>query len=112
MTKPCLLLYLLSARIPHWWHEIQLGGGKGLSDKNLIAPAVSAANATLQSQQTKLTKLSGKVLDANGEPIIGASITENGTKNVTVTDIDGNFTLNANSSNATVTVTYVGFNTK
>lgn len=52
------------------------------------------------------------MLDANGEPIIGASITENGTKNVTVTDIDGNFTLNANSSNATVTVTYVGFNTK
>lgn len=51
-------------------------------------------------------------MDANGEPIIGASITENGTKNVTVTDIDGNFTLNANSSNATVTVTYVGFNTK
>lgn len=89
-----------------------MGGGKGLSDKNLIAPAVSAANATLQSQQTKSTKLSGKVLDANGEPIIGASITENGTKNVTVTDIDGNFTLNANSSNATVTVTYVGFNTK
>ena len=41
-----------------------IGGGKGLSDNNLTAPAVSAANATLQSQQTKSTKLSGKVLDA------------------------------------------------
>lgn len=82
-------------------------GGNSLSDKNLIAPAVSAANATLQSQQNKSTKLSGKVVDANGDPIIGASITENGTQNVTVTDIDGNFTLNAKSSNATVTVTYI-----
>ena len=52
------------------------------------------------------------MVDANGDPIIGASITENGTQNVTVTDIDGNFTLNAKSSNATVTVTYIGFNSK
>ena len=88
-----------------------MGGGTEPA-KDLIAPATVAGNATLQSQQNKTEKLSGKVIDANGEPIIGASVQENGTKNVTVTDIDGNFTLNSKSSSATVTVTYVGFNPK
>ncbi len=88
------------------------GGGKDLSNKDLVAPAIPATNATLQTQQKKSTKLSGKVVDTKGEPIIGATVTENGTQNVTITDIDGNFTLNASSANATVTVTYVGFDTK
>jgi len=40
---------------------------------------------------------SGTVTDAaNGEPIIGASILEVGTTNGTITDFDGNFTLNVN----------------
>ena len=35
----------------------------------------------------------GKVLDEQGEPIIGANIVEKGTTNGTITDIDGNYTL-------------------
>ena len=37
--------------------------------------------------------ITGKVLDANGEPLIGASVVESGTSNGTVTDFDGMFTL-------------------
>lgn len=33
-------------------------------------------------------------MDANGEPIIGASVLVKGTTNGTITDFDGNFTLN------------------
>ncbi len=87
-------------------------GGSELANGNLVAPMVVANKATLATQQVKQEKLSGKVIDANGEPIIGATVSQNGTKNVTVTDIDGNFTLNTKSTTATVTVTYVGFNTK
>ena len=68
--------------------------------------------SALATQQAKSEKLSGKVVDSNGEPIIGATVSQNGTKNVTVTDVDGNFTLNTKSTTATVTVTYVGFNTR
>ncbi len=88
------------------------GGESGLANSNLTTPAVVANNSTLATQQNKTDKLTGKVVDANGEPIIGATVTQNGTDNVTITDIDGNFTLNSNTSTATVTVTYVGFDAK
>ena len=54
-------------------------------------------------------KITGCVLDNNGEPIIGASVLEQGTKNGTVTDIDGNYTLNVSKENATLSVSYIGF---
>lgn len=38
--------------------------------------------------------ITGKVIDANGEPLIGASVLEKGTSNGTITDFDGVFTLN------------------
>ncbi|MBQ8225639.1 MAG: carboxypeptidase-like regulatory domain-containing protein, partial [Bacteroides sp.] len=44
------------------------------------------------TQQTK--KVTGQVIDATGEPVIGANVVEKGnTGNGTITDIDGNFTL-------------------
>ncbi len=53
----------------------------------------------------------GKVQDANHEPVIGASILVKGTTNGTITDLDGNYTLQA-SANATLVVTYVGYQTE
>lgn len=50
----------------------------------------------------------GTVLDRTGEPIIGATVLEKGTKNATVTDLDGHFSLNA-ADNAIVTISYIGF---
>lgn len=51
----------------------------------------------------------GNVKDATGEPIIGATIMEQGvTGNGTVTDIDGNFTLQLKGKSKKVTVSYVG----
>lgn len=38
--------------------------------------------------------ITGKVQDANGEPLIGASVLEKGTSNGTITDFEGVFTLN------------------
>ena len=36
-------------------------------------------------------KITGQVIDPNGEPIIGATVMEKGTTNGIVTDLDGNF---------------------
>ena len=67
----------------------------------------------MQSQQNNgKFKITGNVADNNGEPIIGASVVVNGTKNGTVTDIDGNFTLVSNSETPTLNISYVGFDTQ
>ena len=53
----------------------------------------------------------GKVLDEQGEPIIGANIVEKGTTNGTVTDIDGNYTLSVNDlKKAVLQFSYIGYN--
>ena len=49
----------------------------------------------------------GHVVDATGEPITGATVRVQGQQGGVVTDIDGNFTLKANSG-ATVTIDYIG----
>ena len=48
---------------------------------------------TIQAQTVK-----GNVKDSFGDPVIGATIMEKGTQNGTVTDIDGNFTINLQES--------------
>ena len=53
-------------------------------------------------------KVSGTVLDATGEPLIGVSGLEAGTSNGVVTDFDGNFTL-AFKQGAQLTFSYVGY---
>ena len=54
------------------------------------------------------TTVTGKVTSADdGSPVVGASIKVVGTNTGTVTDIDGNFTLNV-PANSTVEVTYLG----
>ena len=52
-------------------------------------------------------KVSGRVVDTQGEPVIGACITIEGTTNGTVTDVDGKFTLTA-PNDAMLKVGYVG----
>lgn len=56
-------------------------------------------------------QVKGQVTDPNGEPIIGASILEKGTTSGTVTDFDGNFTLNVTKQGALLHVSYVGYKT-
>jgi len=52
--------------------------------------------------------VTGKVLDENGDPVIGANIVEKGTTNGTVTNIDGDFTLTVENS-AVIQISYIGY---
>lgn len=55
------------------------------------------------------TKISGTVISAeDGEPVIGASVIVQGTKQGVATDFDGNFSLTTSVSNPKITVTYIG----
>lgn len=66
------------------------------------------SKSVLQQSRVKVT---GLVKDANGEPVIGASVTEKGTTNGIITDLDGKFTLQV-QPNSTVEVSYVGYLTQ
>ena len=58
------------------------------------------------TQQT--IKVKGQVVDQAGEPLIGATVRVKGMQSGSVTDMDGNFQIDA-SSNATLVVSYVGY---
>jgi hypothetical protein len=59
--------------------------------------------------QTKT--ITGVVVDATGEPVIGASVLEVGTTNGTITDVDGNFTIQV-PVGAKLDVSYIGYKTQ
>lgn len=59
-------------------------------------------------QQNNSYKVTGVVTDADGEPIIGASVVEQGTSNGTITDLDGKFVLEVNAG-ATLNISYIGY---
>ncbi len=54
-------------------------------------------------------KVTGTVVDENGEPIIGASVKVKGTKISVPTDINGQFTLSGVEPNQDVQISYVGY---
>ena len=58
------------------------------------------------------TQVTGHVADVRGEDIIGANVTVKGTSNGTITDIDGNFTINVDDKNGTLAVSFIGYKTK
>ena len=72
------------------------------------SPEASIPQAVQQNGNHKVT---GRVVDSAGEPLIGATIMVEGTKEGAVTDIDGNFTINT-TSKAKLVISYVGYTTQ
>ena len=72
------------------------------------SPEASMPQAVQQNGNHKVT---GRVVDSAGEPLIGATIMVEGTKEGAVTDIDGNFTINT-TSKAKLVISYVGYTTQ
>ena len=62
-----------------------------------------------QSVSQQRRKVTGQVLDAMKEPVIGASVTIAGTGNGCITDIDGNFSLEVADAHARLQISYIGY---
>jgi TonB-linked SusC/RagA family outer membrane protein len=77
--------------------------------QRLLMLAIVAVSSTVAMAQSKVQ---GKVVDATGEPVIGASVVVKGSSTGTVTDLDGNFTLNNVPGDSKLEVSYVGFRTQ
>ncbi len=69
-------------------------------------PGVAKPFAKVEQANEKT--VGGQVLDENGEPVIGATVTVKGTKTAVVTDVDGKFSLKV-PTGSTLVITYLGY---
>lgn len=76
-----------------------------IRDKNIV---VTRQKVATPHQKTKTRKITGVVTDSSNEPIIGATVVESSTKNGTITDYDGKFTLEV-PEQSTILVSYIGY---
>lgn len=94
----------------------QLLEGLGLeyqkNDNNIIALVEKGTlnkQTVAEVRQAQKVTIKGNVVDANGEEVIGATVLEKGNPtNGTITDYDGNFSLEI-TSGSIITISYIGF---
>lgn len=81
-----------------------------------LAAATPALPLAYESSYSALAlqqqMVSGKVVDSEGKPVVGATVTEKGTRNATSTDADGMFKLTVSSRTAILVVTSMGLATQ
>ena len=75
------------------------------------AYASGTENAGAASQQQSQKLISGTVIDASGQPVVGASIVEKGTTNGIMTDENGRFSIEV-KTNSKLVVSFIGFTTQ
>lgn len=63
-------------------------------------------------KKAKSRNISGNVVDAKGEPLIGVTVIEKGTTNGAVTDLDGNYKITTKTATPVLVFSYVGYQTK
>ena len=79
-----------------------------LVDKTIVLSTGKQKDQKTQQPEATKHKVMGTVIDAKGEPIVGATVKIKGTSTGTLSDLDGNFTIEA-SSNNTLQISYIGF---
>lgn len=78
----------------------------GYSQTELVNPNQTSVSVKASTKD----KITGKIVDAKGEPVVGATVKEKGTSNGTITDIEGKFSI-AVKTNSLLDVSYIGYKT-
>lgn len=91
-----LLLCLLLSSANTW----------GYSQTELVNPNQKSVSVKASTKD----KITGKIVDAKGEPVVGATVKEKGTSNGTITDIEGKFSI-AVKTNSLLEISYIGYKT-
>ena len=78
------------------------------TNKYILLSKKNHSDAVNDNQQLN-RKIKGTVKDNNGEPVIGANVSVKGTTNGTITDVDGNFSLENISDNDIIVISYIGY---
>ena len=82
-----------------------------LSSGNVMATQANPDNSFSITEQLQTINVTGLVVDAAGEPVVGASVVEKGTTNGNITNVDGKFTLTVKTG-AILQISYVGYQTQ
>lgn len=80
------------------------------SHGNLQANLIEGKASAIVQQNTK--RVGGTVTDHTNEPLIGVSVSVQGTSNGTITDLDGKYFLDVDSENTTLVFSYIGYKTQ
>ena len=80
----------------------------GIGALGTAAANASYANGEVSIVQQTVTA-TGQVKDANGDPLIGASVVVKGTTKGATTDVDGNFSILGVKEGAVLRVSYIGY---
>lgn len=82
----------------------------GSSKMIIVILSIFIFSTQIYAQGT--VKYSGTVIDSDNYPVVGAVVSEKGTNNATITDIDGNFTLVGTKGGSTLIVSFIGMATQ
>ena len=77
----------------------------------VITPAIAADVQAATNMVQKSNKVVGVVTDAEG-PVVGASIVVKGTTNGSLSDFDGNFSIDDVKKGDIIVISYIGYETK
>lgn len=102
------------------WNEVKLTvstgdpsiGNAAPEFYSMYLPPVKRPNSTKKWTPPSSNLVYGIVTDENYEPLPGVNVVETGTKNGTITDIDGKFQLNMQDTRNDLTFSFIGFKTK
>ncbi|MFV0482848.1 MAG: carboxypeptidase-like regulatory domain-containing protein, partial [Bacteroidales bacterium] len=81
------------------------------SKKEETTETESTPVSVFTGSQQEQSKVKGKVLDENGEPVVGATVSIKGTTNATITNVDGEFETKA-VIGQTLVVSFIGYDTQ
>ena len=81
-------------------------------EENIIYLSEKENSDSQQQQSGKERTITGQVVDAKGEPLIGVSILVKGTTDGAITDLDGNYKIVTKSNNPVIVYSYIGYKTQ
>ena len=81
-------------------------------EENIIYLSEKENSNSLQQQSGKERTITGQVVDAKGEPLIGVSILVKGTTDGAIADLDGNYKIMTKSNNPVIVYSYIGYKTQ
>lgn len=80
-----------------------------ISDRQVFISGKPVDNSAAQQQNAR--KISGRVTDIKGEPLIGVNVTVDGDSNGAITNMDGLYELHISKKSVVLKFTYIGFKT-
>ena len=108
LLKGLLALSITAVPMVSVWAGVNNAG----TPMTMSKPTISAVATAAQRAQATTNTVKGVVKDTHGEPLIGVSVLVKGTGKGAVTNIDGEYTIQADAASPTLVFSYVGYQTQ